>query len=48
MKKVLVIPLSDTELQELYRILIDRDQDAALEFLDAYARAPLRRALEGG
>ena len=32
----------------LYRILIDRDQDAAWEFLNEYARAPLHQALEGG
>ena len=48
MKKALVIPLTDQELQEVYRILIDRDRDAALEFLDAHARAPLHKALEGG
>ncbi len=47
MKKALVIPLEDKELQELYRILIERDKDAALEFLDVYARAPLHKALEG-
>lgn len=48
MKKALVIPLSEQELQELYRILIDRDKDAALAFLDTHARAPLHKALEGG
>lgn len=47
-KKVLVTPLTDKELQELYRILIDRDTDAALEFLDTHLRAPLHKALEGG
>jgi len=29
MKKALVIPLTEKELQEVYRILIDRDKDAA-------------------
>lgn len=48
MKKALVIPVTEKELQELYRILLDRDRDAALEFLDAYARAPLHQAMEGG
>ncbi len=48
MKKALVIPLTDEELQELYRVLLDRDKSAALEFLDIHARAPLRKAMEGG
>lgn len=48
MKKALVIPVTEKELQELYRILLDRDKDAALEFLDVHARAPLRQAMEGG
>jgi hypothetical protein len=48
MKKALVIPLTDKELQEVYRILLDRDKDAALEFLNEHARAPLHQAMEGG
>ena len=48
MKKALVIPLTDKGLQELYRILIDDDTDAALEFLKTYTRVPLHKALEGG
>ena len=48
MKKTLVILLTDKELQELYRVLIDRDMSAALEFLDVHARAPLHKAMEGG
>ncbi len=48
MKKALVIPVTEKELQELYRILLDRDRDAALEFLDTHARAPLHQAMEGG
>ncbi len=48
MKRALVIPLTDKELQEVYRILIDRDKDAAWEFLNEHARAPLRKAMEGG
>ncbi len=48
MKKALVIPLTDKELQEVYRILIDYDKDAAWNFLDEYARAPLLNAMAGG
>ena len=48
MKKAIALALTDKELQELYRILIDRDKDAALEFLQMHARKPLRQALEGG
>lgn len=48
MKKALVISLSDKELQEIYRILIDHDQAAAWEFLNEYARAPLLNAMIGG
>ncbi len=48
MKKALVIPLDAKELQELYRILIDRDKDGALEFLNLYARPAMNKAMEGG
>ena len=48
MKKALVVPLTDKELQEVYRILIDRDKDAAWEFLNEHARAPLLKAMTGG
>ncbi len=48
MKKALVIPLTDKELQEVYRILIDRDQVGAWEFLNAQVRAPLLKAMTGG
>lgn len=48
MKKALVIPVTDRELQELYRILIDRDQEGALEFLNVYARPAMNKAMEGG
>jgi hypothetical protein len=47
-KKALVIPLTDRELQEAYRILIDHDKDAAWEFLNEHARAPLLNAMAGG
>jgi hypothetical protein len=48
MKKALVIPLTEKELQEVYRILLDRDKDAAWGFLNEHAREPLHQALEGG
>jgi len=48
MKKALVIPLDAQELQELCRILIDRDKDGALEFLNLHARPAMHKAMEGG
>lgn len=48
MKQALVIPLTDQELQEVYRILIDRDNDAALEFRNTHTRAPLFNAMLDG
>jgi|YelNatPaOPRAMG01_1025707.scaffolds.fasta_scaffold114824_2 DNA-binding GntR family transcriptional regulator len=48
MKKALVVALTEEELQELYRILIDRDAEAALAFLQDHLRAPLLQAMEGG
>lgn len=48
MKKALVVPLSDTELVELYRILIDGDEAGALAFLDRHLKAKVRQALDGG
>lgn len=48
MKKALVIPLTDKELQEVYRILLDHDKDAAWDFINEHARTPLQKAMEGG
>ncbi len=48
MKKALVIPLTEKELQQVYGILLDRDQEAAWQFLNEHARAPLLKALAGG
>lgn len=48
MKKALVVPLEDEELLELYRILLDRDAEAALEFLEQHLKKPAHEALEGG
>jgi hypothetical protein len=48
MKKALVISLTDNELQQVYRILLDHDPEAAWEFLNEYVRAPLLNAMAGG
>ncbi len=48
MKKALVIPLTDEELQQVYRILIDRDLEGAWEFVNAQMRAPLLQAMASG
>lgn len=48
MKKALTIVLSDVELQELYRVILDRDEKGALTFLDRHLRGQVIRALEGG
>ncbi len=43
-----MLSLSDAEWQELYRILLDRDENAALAFLDQHIKDKLLRMLEGG
>jgi len=48
MKKGLMIVLTDEELLDLYRIILDRDAEAALEFLTKYLKKPVQQALEGG
>lgn len=48
MKKSIVVALTDRELQDLYRVLIDRDAEGALCFLDQYLGRKVRQALEGG
>ncbi len=48
MKKSIVLTLTDEELQELYRVLIDHDADGALAFLDQHVRKKVHQALEGG
>jgi pyruvate-formate lyase-activating enzyme len=48
MKKLLAIPLEDEELIELCRILMDRDPDGALEFLQTHVKGKARDLLEGG
>ena len=48
MKKGLTLTLEDTELVELCRILIDKDVEGALEFLQAHLQGKARDLLEGG
>ena len=48
MKKVLMIALTDEELLDLERILLDRDEEGALRFLTKHVKRQVRDALEGG
>ena len=48
MKKSLSILLTDDELLDLCRILIDEDAEAALVFLEQHLKKPVKHALEGG
>jgi hypothetical protein len=48
MKKGLTLVLEDAELIELCRILLDRDADAALAFLQQHLKGKARDLLEGG
>jgi len=48
MKKGLTLTLEDAELVELCRILIDKDAEGALEFLQAHFKGKARDLLEGG
>lgn len=48
MKKGLTLTLEDAELVELCRILLDRDADAALAFLQRHLKGKARDLLEGG
>ena len=48
MKKGLTLTLEDAELVELCRILIDKDAEGALEFLEAHLKSRARDLLEGG
>lgn len=48
MKKGLTLVLSDEELVDLCRILMDQDEPGALAFLDQHLKKQVRRVLEGG
>ena len=48
MKKILALPLEDEEIVELYRILLDKDAEGALAFLQRHVKGKARDLLEGG
>jgi hypothetical protein len=48
MRKVLTIPLEDKEIIELCRILLDKDPEGALAFLQTHVKGKARDLLEGG
>lgn len=47
-KKGITLILDDRELQELYRIILDDDREAALAFIKEHLRSATLEALEGG
>jgi hypothetical protein len=48
MKKTITLALDDAELIELLRILMDKDAEGALAFLQQHVRGKVQGALEGG
>jgi hypothetical protein len=48
MKKALVVPLTDQELPELCRILLDQDREGALSFMNEHLKKPGNTAIAGG
>lgn len=48
MKKTITLALDDADLIELLRILMDRDAEGALAFLQQHVKGKVREALEGG
>jgi len=48
MKKRTTLLLSEEELVNLCRILMDGDERGALQFLDRHLKKEARRLLEGG
>ena len=48
MKKGLTLTLEEAELIELCRVLIDKDAEGALEFLQSHLKGKARDLLEGG
>jgi hypothetical protein len=48
MKRALVVPLDDEQLFELCRILLDRDEPGALQFLNEHLKKRADEALTGG
>ena len=48
MQRPFVISVTEAEAIRLYHILIDRDKEDALAFLEEHARKSLREFFEGG
>ena len=48
MKKSLTLILTDEEILELMRVLLDGDAEGALEFLHLHFKGKARELLEGG
>jgi hypothetical protein len=48
MKKALQVPLDDADVIELMRILLDKDAEGALVFLQTHFKGKVRDLLEGG
>ena len=44
----LTIIVTDEQLQDLYRIMIDGDESGALAFLLSHLRGMVRETMEGG
>jgi hypothetical protein len=47
MKRALILSLTDEELLELQRIILDEDKDAALRFLKKHLSDKVKGKLEG-
>ena len=47
MKKSISLILSDEELMELQRILLDEDREAALQFLQTYLEKQVKATISG-
>ncbi len=48
MKKALVVSLTDEELLDLCRIILDKDAEGALHFVGNHLKKKVNEALEGG
>lgn len=48
MKKLLALALEDEEIVELCRVLLDKDAEGALAFLQTHVKGKARDLLEGG
>jgi len=48
MKKSIILTLSDEDLIELIRVIMDDDEESALAFLKAHFKGKARELLEGG